>query len=64
MEVLKILSSNYRVRDRLINLGTDSEGNPLLELRFGEIFVSKVCYSYGVVQNKLQIFSSHIQYKF
>ncbi len=46
MEVVKILSSNYRLRDRLINLGTDSEGNPLLKLRLVEIRVGKVWYSY------------------
>ncbi len=28
IEVVKTLSDNYRLRDRLINLGTDSEANP------------------------------------
>ena len=46
MKVVKTLSCNYRLRDSLINLGTDSEGNPLLKLRLVEIRVGKVWYSY------------------
>ncbi len=46
MEVVKVLSSSYQVRDHLITLGTDDEGNPLLKLRLVEIRVGKVWYSY------------------
>ena len=46
IEVVKVLSSSYQVRDRLITLGTDDEGNPLLKLRLVEIRVGKVWYSY------------------
>lgn len=46
MKLVKTLSCNYRLRDSLINLGTDSEGNPLLKLRLVEIRVGKVWYSY------------------
>ncbi len=46
MKVVKTLSSNYRLRDRLITLGTDGEGNSLLKLRLVEIRVGKVWYFY------------------
>ena len=46
MEVVKVLSSSYWVRDRLITLGKDDDGNPLLKLRLVEIRVGKVWYSY------------------
>ena len=46
MEVVKILSDNYRLRDRLINLGSNNQGNALLKLRLVEIRVGKVWYSY------------------
>ena len=46
IEVVKTFSDNYRLRDRLINLGTDSEGNSFLKLRLVEIRVGKGWYSY------------------
>ena len=58
MEVVKVLSSSYRLRDRLINLGTDSEGNPLLKLRLVEIRVGKVWYSYVTERAESRDFTS------
>ena len=46
MEVVQVLSESYRLRERLISLGTDEKGNPLLKLRLIEIRVGKVWYSY------------------
>ncbi len=42
---MKIRGESYRLRDRLISLGTDEKGNPLLKLRLVEIRVGKVWYS-------------------
>jgi hypothetical protein len=46
IQVLKIFSYDYSVKDQLINLGTGRGGTPVLTLRLIEIKVGKSSYSY------------------